>query len=321
MIIFFIFRISLFGQSNRTNNPLETHGAHQKTSVLKPGEFTATINGLKLWYKISGSGPVCLFPSPGWGCSSDLYFRTLTPLEEIFTMVYLDTRGSGRSEKPQKSIDYTYAHFTADLDGLRRHLRQDKVWMMGHSEGGVQALQYALAYPKNCQGLVLLDTYGADDDLYRHDVVQRAMERQKEPWFEYAMRADTTAIPKTDDAFAALLEVSRPLYFYDINNIAEYKEDFTAATISAAAGRGWIDSKRMGFNLLPRMNEIKLPTLIVVGNNDFVCSSMSAERIHFGITKSKLIVIDKAGHFPWMEQPEQFFTRVKQRLAALHVGE
>lgn len=69
------------------------------------GAYTARINGLNLWYKISGTGPVCIAPTPGWGPGSDLYFRTLTPLEELFTLVYLDTRGSGRSEKPKWSTD------------------------------------------------------------------------------------------------------------------------------------------------------------------------------------------------------------------------
>ena len=52
--------------------------------VLANGEFTQELNGLKLWYRVSGSGPVCLMPpTPAWGPSSDLYFRTLQSLERI----------------------------------------------------------------------------------------------------------------------------------------------------------------------------------------------------------------------------------------------
>src|SRR5216683_8286267 len=61
-----------------------------ETRSLAPGEFTAELNGLKLWYKVSGNGPVCLIPTPAWGPSSDLWFRTLKPLENTFTIVYLD---------------------------------------------------------------------------------------------------------------------------------------------------------------------------------------------------------------------------------------
>src|SRR5258706_8584883 len=59
---------------------------------LTNGEFTFQINGIKMWYKVSGTGPVCLMPSPAWCISSDMYIKTLKPMEKIFTMVYLDSR-------------------------------------------------------------------------------------------------------------------------------------------------------------------------------------------------------------------------------------
>lgn len=62
--------------------------------TLKSGEFVVQLNGLELWYKVSGKGPVCLMPTPAWGPSSDSYFRTLKPLEKHFTIVYLDSRGT-----------------------------------------------------------------------------------------------------------------------------------------------------------------------------------------------------------------------------------
>jgi proline iminopeptidase len=92
-----------------------------KTAQVRQGQFTAQINGLKLWYKVSGDGPVCIIPIPGWGPSSELYFLNLTPLEEMFTMVYLDTRGTGRSQRPELN-EYTMSSFVADIEGLRSHL-------------------------------------------------------------------------------------------------------------------------------------------------------------------------------------------------------
>src|ERR1035441_2713030 len=69
-----------------------------RSNRLQNGEFTAQINGIKMWYKVSGTGPVCLMPSPAWGLSSDLYIKTLKPMEKIFTMVYHDSRACGRSD-------------------------------------------------------------------------------------------------------------------------------------------------------------------------------------------------------------------------------
>jgi len=282
--------------------------------MLNNGEFIARINGLKLWYKVSGTGPVCIIPTPGWGPSSDLYFRPLKPLEELFTLVYLDTRGAGRSEKPSKSTDYTYAQFSADLDGLRKHLGQDKVWVMGHSAGGVHVTQYALNYPQGCQGLILLDSLAARDDEWQEDVDVRMMERKNEPWFGEAMKAwNDEGFPESDEAFAASLEKSLPFYFYAVANIERQVDVFSATTFSIAALRGSIDSNPSGFDILSRLTEIKVPTLIVVGNSDFICSPVQARRIHKRIAGSELIVIDKAGHFPWLEQPDEFFSRLRSK--------
>jgi len=54
-----------------------------------------------------------------------------------------------------------------------------------------------------------------------------------------------------------------------------------------------------------------------VGASDDRASPLQAERIHHGISGSKLIMIEKAGHFPWLEQPDRFFAAVESGLAAL----
>lgn len=282
------------------------------------GEYTTSINGLKLWHKISGAGPVCIVPTPGWGPSSDLYFRTLAPLEERFTLVYLDTRGTGRSERPKHSTEYTYAHFAADLDGLRQHLKQDKVWIMGHSRAGVDALQYALTYPNGCQGLILLDSLPAFDQLHTDDVQARLMERQNEAWFEKAFTAfNDRTMPASDEAFAGWLFEILPFYFYDGAKMEQNQNHFAATTLSVAAWQGSFDSNSRELDLLPRLRDIRVPTLIVVGSHDFICSPLQAQRLHLGIAGSKLIVIEKAGHLPWLEQPEAFYLGLKQALDTL----
>src|SRR5271154_1317481 len=186
-------------------------------SGLKPGEFTTDINGLRLWYKIAGSGPVCILPTPGWGVSADLYFRTLKPFEKIFTMVYLETRGTGHSEEPKHPTEYTYSEFVSDLDGLRIHLHQDKIWVIGHSEGGVQALQYALAHPTNVAGLVLIDSTGALGTRNSNlDNEMRIQRRANEPWFPTAVKALYSGAPASEDGFSSTMRDVGPFYFYNV---------------------------------------------------------------------------------------------------------
>lgn len=121
----------------------------------------------------------------------------------------------------------TYAHFAADLDVLRRHLGQDKVWIMGHSRAGVDAMTYALTYPDGCEGLILLDSLPAFDQVHTDDVQARLEARQNEPWFEKAFAAfNDRTMPESDEAFAGWLFEILPLYFYDIAKLEQNRDHF-----------------------------------------------------------------------------------------------
>jgi len=76
-------------------------------------------------------------------------------------------------------------------------------------------------------------------------------------------------------------------------------------------------SKRFPFDLRDRLKTIKTPALIVVGDDDFICSVEAARRLHLALPNSKLLVIERCGHFPWMEQPAAFEAHVTEFLTAL----
>ena len=82
----------------------------EKNLPYGEGRFVSN-DGLSLWYKVSGQGPALLVPTPGWGASSDQHMKSMTPLEKDFTVIYFDTRGSGRSEAPKKTPDTHSACF------------------------------------------------------------------------------------------------------------------------------------------------------------------------------------------------------------------
>lgn len=295
---------------------MQTSHEEQRTVLQSEGEIV-TIHGLKLWYKVSGTGPICIMPTPGWEPSSDMYFQNLTPLEAMFTLVYFDTRGTGRSERPTQANDYTYDLFAADVDILRQHLGCDRVWLMGHSEAGRHALYYALQYPDHCAGLILLDAVSFQDEQSRLDMTARMQARQHEPWFDRAYQALTSQVmPESDTALTTLTQTILPFYYYDAANIERNAAYHAASFMSIDAFKGSAQCQWNKINLMPRLQEIQVPTLIVVGSHDFICSPLHAHRLHMGITGSKLILIEKAGHFSRFEQPDLFFDKVKEGLTA-----
>jgi proline iminopeptidase len=287
---------------------------------VKQGEYTTTLGGLSAWFKVRGDGPVCLVPTPGWGPSSDIYFSTLQRLERTMTMVYLDTRGSGRSERPNSKESYRMEHFISDLDELRAHLGESVVWIMGHSLGGLLAQFFALDYPESCQGLILLNSTAAFDDEAKADIEMRKNRRKDEPWFADAEAAASMDI-STDPEFKEYFRRILPLYFHDVSKMRSVDEAFEAETYSIEADAIMdVNEAEIQRGGLDRLADVHVPTVIVVGDDDFICSPIQASRIHLRISGSKLVLIEAAGHFPWIEQPEAFFRELERALHYVGLG-
>ena len=66
---------------------------------------------------------------------------------------------------------------------------------------------------------------------------------------------------------------------------------------------------------MPRLGEIRAPTLIVVGRDDVVTPPAQAERLHHAIPNSELVVLEHSGHLPYLEEPEAFFRIVRDWFA------
>ncbi len=299
-VVFFI----LICQNNYALSQTDT----RNNISISNGEFTAQINGLRLWYKVSGTGPVCIHPTPGWGPSSDLYFLKLKPLESTFTMVYLDTRGSGRSEQPELN-EYAMKDFVADLEGLRKHLGVETIWLMGHSDGGPMILNYAFEYSNHVDGMILVDApVGSMSNS--NERIQRMQLRKAEPWFDDAFKA-FQKMPTTQKEFEIYINSILPFFFSSIANLEKNRDVFAKTSLSFHAQRGRGQSDQSSADLATFLPVMKIPTLIIVGNDDFICTPSAAESLHTQIPYSKLIIIQNAGHFPWLEQPMLFFESVR----------
>jgi proline iminopeptidase len=64
---------------------------------------------------------------------------------------------------------------------------------------------------------------------------------------------------------------------------------------------------RDGYNVTARLGEIAVPTLITVGRDDFITPPSRAEIMHAGIPGSELVIFERSGHYPFVEEPEAFF--------------
>jgi len=283
----------------------------QPDEKLAAGEHYTELAGVKFWYKVAGRGPVLVIQAPGWGVGSEYLRNGLAPLEQHFTLIYYDTRGSARSSRPPDEKHMTSADMVDDLEQLRRFWGLDSMTLLGHSHGGAIALGYAIRYPKFVHGLVLVDSNIEDYD----DGADRNREiaaRKNDPRFKDAIASMTSDFdPKTDEQFDSFLKRVLPLYFYEpVSGLPRFAKTDTGPLPSVWAYHAFAAPDKPLMKEDGSLDRIEAQTLILVGRADWICPVAEAEHIRKGIRNSRLVVLDKSGHFPWIEVSERFFAEV-----------
>ena len=277
-----------------------------------------TSDGRALSYKSVGSGPI-LVCHPGGPGASGRYFGDLGGLAQRFTVVRLDPRGTGGSDRPADG-SYLLEDYAADLSALRAHLGVERLNLLGHSHGGFVAMVYAATYPEQTGRLILLGTLARFGDDQRADKARLLAEKAADPVFVDAVEARRArdAGEFGDRAeLMALLARDFGLYFTRLGDAErEFIESAFADTLNLDALTAFNETVVPTFDLRPLLGRITAPTLVLAGAGDYMAGVGSAEEIARGIAGSRLEIVQGAGHFPWVEEPE----RVRAAIAAFLEG-
>ena len=260
------------------------------------------IHGTPIFYREHGRGLPCLVMHGGLGLDHT-YLSALDALDDMLHLVYYDHRGNGRSGRPPLDT-ITFEQLCADADALRAHLGFERVAVLGHSGGGFIALEFALRYPQRLSHLLLVTTaprleFGSPAMLAR-------MERKG---MTPAMRAVVEKPLEDDTALEHFFRTMAPLYYHTYDaavverQIRDIIFDAGAFNRGLALAAGWKATLRLG--------EIRAPTLIIAGGDDVIYPPADAEVLHRGIAGSELVVFERSGHHPYVEEPEAFVNALR----------
>src|SRR5437016_5317332 len=140
----------------------KTHGvaaANANVYPLQKGFVDA--HGVLIYYKVIGRGAPLMIVHGGPGASHDYLLPHLLPLARANKLIFIDERGSGRSEKLEDVTGYTVENMVEDVEAVRQALNLGKINLLGHSYGGVLAQAYAFKYQKNLTHLILGGTFSS----------------------------------------------------------------------------------------------------------------------------------------------------------------
>lgn len=272
------------------------------------------INDNELEVEVLGAkgAPVLIAHHGGGGIGSlEEPKSTFGPLAEWFRVVVFDARGCGRSEA---TPPFSHAQWAADLDALRDWAGADRVVVTGGSYGGFIAMEYALAYPDRVSAMILRDTSPDNSNLARAFESARQQTRVAINWENFE-RYWSGRITDDEDLKLRWAEII-PLYDF------EYDPERSAARVEAGIYRheahNWCFQHNMpAYDLKPRLGEVTAPTLVTVGRTDWITPVESAETIARLIPDSTLVVFERSGHSPQIEEAERFQMVMREFLASV----
>ena len=271
------------------------------------------INDTELYYIEHGSGTPFLVMHGGLGVDHTYFRPAIDPLGDNFKLIFYDHRGHGRSGRPPTNT-ITYEQLADDANALRETLGYDKIGVIGNSAGGYIALHYAIRHQKNISYLILIDTAPAFD--YMEELM--AIVERKNPTPEIIATLDAPAAP-TIEEFRHQFKVLQPLYFYDFNSeVKEISDEIIDKMILNPEAAALNEELMPKYNISSQLTEIEVPTLILVGDEDFICPPSQAKRMHNSIPNSELIIFKKCGHYPFFEARDEFFRVIHDWFKRVH---
>ncbi len=287
-------------------------------------------NGVMIYYWTIGRGQPLVIVHGGPGASHDYFLPYLLPLARTNRLVFIDERGSGRSQKLEDPKGYTVENMVEDVEGVRRALELGQMNLLGHSYGGVLAQAYALKYQKNLSHLILASTFASTKKM--NEVFVRMKEKmpaelreridkmEKEGLFghgkEYEKNryANEYMIAAWGEAYFPYLYQNHPDPNFDPMATGNSAWDLYRE-MWGSHGEFVIDGNLKTVEYVDRLPKIQAPTLIIAGDHDECDPSLSKE-MHAKIRGSKLVILPKSGHMTFVDQPSLFNKTVDEFLHA-----
>lgn len=263
------------------------------------------IDGVCVRYRVSGAGPPVLLVH-GWLSSSLIWERIAERLASGFTVYSLDLKGFGDSDKPQSG--YGVRQGSRLLYAFCAHFELTGVGVVGHGIGGDMAVKFAVDHPNMVGGLALVSSPAKEDQvdlptplwlstLPLFGPIFFALMKYAPFWRRLGMRP--FVLEREDVEDRVLEDAAKP-------TPSAFRKTF------AAIGREVADGK-----LLRQARRIRVPALLIAGEEDQIVDPRSVESWGESISRTEASFIEDCGHLPMIERPEELASSLAGFLSEL----
>lgn len=243
------------------------------------------VGGLSVGFEVSGKGRDVLLLH-GWGSDRRVWAGVAKCLDKDFRVITPDLPGFGESEHPERVWDLDeYAELTV---GITQELGLDRPVVIGHSMGGAVAVKMAVKYPNLLGKLVLVSCSGVREKSIKKLIGWGLAKSGK--WMLGLL------------GLHAVEGVMRG-WLYEILGERDYLE-------SGVNQRTFL--KVVKEDIRRVLPEVKTPTLLIWGEKDKETPLRFGRMMNSLILESRLVVLREAGHFPFVDQQEDFCRVIRE---------
>jgi proline iminopeptidase len=272
--------------------------------------------GVQLYYRLVGTGHdtvVVLHGGPGF--NMEYFAKDLTPLAMSHGLLFYDQRGTGRSSLVTDSVDLDGQRFAEDLEAVREHFGLQRMALLGHSWGAGVAALYASRYPDRIGRLVIVDGIPLQQKVVVQAFEQLAAGRDSatrvrmEKW-----RQARLANPEDPAPCRAYYELWFAPFFADSSAAHRSQGDFCAGTKEARRNKiasidRFVAASLGDWDWRPAVRRVNAPALVIHGSADPLPVASGREWAAT-LPNARFLMLERVGHFPYLEAPDVFFPAV-----------
>ncbi len=253
------------------------------------------IDGFQLYYESEGKGePLVLIP--GFAAGRWIWFKQVATLAQRFRVITFDPRGVSQSVKPDGPQSISL--IADDIAVLLHNLGIESAHILGASFGGFVAQEFGLNYPAMTRKLVLCCTsFGGPHHVLPTAETLLALASTKGLNTEDRMRENLLLAFTPEYVRSKPAEVDTVVQLRAQNEVPEqvYLGQLQAAVT---------------FNVETRLSSIKVPTLVVSGDDDIIVPVRNSRNLAASIENSQLRIVDGGSHTFFIERAEEFNSMV-----------
>lgn len=265
------------------------------------------INGTEVFVKTIGKGSPIIVIHGGPGLNHTYLLPHLSSLAQKHQLIFYDQRACGQTSGDVDSTQMSLDLFVKDIDEIRKQLNLEKVTILAHSWGGLLGMRYASEYPQYIESLILVNTVSPLVKEYEEETNRIINKRYTKK--DSTLRANILRSPEFKsgnlNAYSQIFRLSFKQSFYDTAYVNKMNLILSDDFVEKRKKIFLLAKDLNSYNFYPSLKSIKCPTLIIYGAYDAVPLALS-QKIQKNIKGSKLVTIEKAGHFPFIEQQPEF---------------